>query len=100
MNAKRKSDKVKIRLTLDVAYELNGENAVEVMSCLRRRCERAIGEGLLTGELDTEVEEDSLSVVIVPDPLPETEMAEIMAERVENIVTEMRERIDGNAGIS
>ncbi|MCK6390844.1 MAG: hypothetical protein L6Q40_07450 [Azonexus sp.] len=44
-------------MTLDVTYCLNGENATEMVGRLRRMCERAIGEGMLTGETDAEVDE-------------------------------------------
>lgn len=58
---------VKVRLTLDVTYSLNGENATEMVGRLERMCERAIGEGMLTGETDAEVEEHSMFAVILPD---------------------------------
>ena len=78
------SDRVTLRLTLDVTYDLNGENAVEMVKNLRRLCERAIGEGMLTGESDAEVEEHSMEVVIQPEDLTEDELADFMRERIEN----------------
>ena len=51
------TETIKVRLTLDVTYDLNGENATEMVGRLRRMCERAIGEGMLTGETDAEVDE-------------------------------------------
>lgn len=75
---------VNVRLTLDVTYDLNGENAVEMVSRLRKMCERAIGEGMLTGETDAEVEEYSMDVVIPPEPLSEEEIADFMRHRIEN----------------
>lgn len=63
------SETVTVRLTLDVTYSLNGENATEMVSLLRKMCERAIGEGMLTGESDAEVEECSMHAVIQPKPL-------------------------------
>lgn len=44
------TETIKVHLTLDVTYDLNGENATEMLGRLRRMCERAIGEGMLTGE--------------------------------------------------
>jgi len=58
---------VRMRLTFDVTYSLNGENATEVANNLRKMCERAVGEGMLTGEMDAEVEEHSIEVVIEPE---------------------------------
>jgi hypothetical protein len=55
-------DLCRIRLTLDVTYRLNGENIAEMQKNLRRMVERAIGEGLLTGETDAEVDEYSMEV--------------------------------------
>ncbi len=73
-----------MRLTLNITYDLNGENAVEMVSHLRKMCERAIGEGMLTGETDAEVEEYSMDAVIHPEPLSEEELADFMRRRIEN----------------
>lgn len=73
-----------MRLTLDVTYALNGENASEMVSRLRKMCERAIDEGMLTGETDAEVEEYSMDAVIQPETLSEDELASFMLHRIEN----------------
>lgn len=78
------SETVTVRLTLDVTYSLNGENATEMVSRLRQMCERAIGEGMLTGESDAEVEDYSVSAVIQPEPLSEVELSDFMLQRIEN----------------
>lgn len=78
------SDTVTMRLTVDVTYSLNGENATEINSLLRRQCERAIGNGLLTGESDAEVESHSVEVTIAPEALSEDELASFMLQRIEN----------------
>lgn len=78
------SEAVKIRLTLDVTYALNGENATEMVSRLRKMCERAIGEGMLTGESDAEVEEYSMDAVIEPEALSEDDLTDFMLDRIEN----------------
>ena len=75
---------VKVRLTLDVTYSLNGENATEMVGRLRKMCERAIGEGMLTGETDAEAEEYSMDAAIQPEPLSEDELADFMLQRIEN----------------
>lgn len=77
-------EKLQVRLTMDVTYCLNGENSIEMTSNLRKMCERAIGEGLLTGETDAEVDNCSVSVAIQPDPLSESELADFMLERIES----------------
>lgn len=74
----------KARLTLDVTYTLNGENSVEMISRLRRMCEQAIGEGMLTGESDAEVEQHSIDVVIRPEPISEEKLSSFMLQRIES----------------
>lgn len=78
------TENVKVRLTLDVTYALNGENPVEMISRLRKMCERAIGEGMLTGETSAEVEEYSMDAVIPPEPLSEEQLSAFMLQRIEN----------------
>lgn len=78
------TETIKVRLTLDVTYELNGENATEMVGRLRRMRERAIGEGMLTGETDAEVNKYSMDAVIQPEPLSEAELANLMLQRIEN----------------
>ena len=83
MKNSNESNRVTLRLTLDITYDLKGENAGEMAKNLRRMCERAIGEGMLTGESDAEVEEDSMEVVIQPEELTEDELADFMRQRIE-----------------
>lgn len=52
-----------LRLTLDVSYCLNGETAAAMRLLLSKLVYRAIGEGLLTGESEAEVEEYSIKVL-------------------------------------
>lgn len=73
-----------IRLTLDVTFLLNGENLEEMSNRLRRMVERAVGEGLLTGETAAEVEKYSMEVTVAPEPLTEDELADFMLRRIEN----------------
>lgn len=47
---------IKLRLTLDVEYELNGEEACFLKNNLESLVFRAMGDGLLTGDSDAEVE--------------------------------------------
>lgn len=83
---------VNARLTLDVAYLLNGEAAPELLVRLRGMCERAIGEGLLTGETAAEVDTWSIDVSAVPSKADrdvlEAQIASFMQQRIE----------DGNLG--
>ena len=48
--------KTKLRLTLDVEYELNGEEVYFLKNNLESLVFRAVGEGLLTGHSEAEVE--------------------------------------------
>jgi hypothetical protein len=74
---------VTARLTLDVTYRLNGENAADVINNLRRLCTRAIEDGMLTGELAVEVDVYSMDVVPKPEALSEEEVADLMMQRIE-----------------
>lgn len=78
------SDTATIRLTVDVTYSLNGEDAAEMASLLKRMCERAIGSGMLTSDTMAEVEEHSISASVTPELLTEDELADYMLERIEN----------------
>lgn len=57
-----------IRLTLDVSYNLNGQNAAHLASLLNDMVARTIGEGLLTGDTAAEVEKHSVSIAVLSDP--------------------------------
>lgn len=107
---------VTARLTLDVTYCLNGEDAADVINNLQRLCTRAIDNGMLTGELAVEVDVYSMDVVPKPEALSEEEVADLMMQRIEggalslediprrlakyglmesiDFTTEMRERIE------
>lgn len=79
---------VKARLTLDVSYVLNGEDPDDVLIRLHKRCERAIGDGMLTGETNAEVATWSIDVSVLPsadvsDAL-EAEIAAFMQQRIED----------------
>ncbi|NPX93941.1 hypothetical protein DZ977_003380 [Pseudomonas aeruginosa] len=79
---------VNARLTLDVTYLLNGEAAPEMLARLQRMCERAIGEGLLTGGTAAEVDTWSIDVSEMPsaadrEPLV-AEIAAFMQQRIED----------------
>ncbi|WP_262522904.1 hypothetical protein [Agrobacterium tumefaciens] len=111
---------VSARLTLDVAYLLNGESASEMLERMRGMCERAIGEGMLTGETAAEVDAWSIAASLSPtaaaDDTLEAGIAAFMRQRIEDgnldaedipvrlsryglmppeaFVSEMRERMD------
>lgn len=75
---------VKVRLTLDVAYVLNGEVAGDLVARLYLMCERAVGNGLLTGDTVAEVEEYAIDVSLPREPLPEDEIADFLRQRIED----------------
>lgn len=78
------TDTATIRLTLDVTYSLNGEDATEMANLLKRMCELAIGSGMLTSDTMAEVEKHSISASVTPELLTEDELADYMLERIEN----------------
>lgn len=75
---------VRLRLTLDVTYTPNGVLVAELIENLQQLCERAIGEGLLTGASAAEVEEHSMAVEPMPDSIPEEDIADWMLNRIES----------------
>lgn len=77
------TEQVRLRLTLDVTYDLNGETIVEMKKNLRRMVEIAIGEGLLTGASYAEVDQYSMKVAEFPDA-DEAEVADFMLQRLES----------------
>lgn len=52
-----------VEAAIKVTYELNGENSIEVVRNLEKLIQRAIGEGILTGELDVTVANYDVNVV-------------------------------------
>lgn len=78
------TDKVRVRLTLDVAYDLNGVDAGAMRDRLYRMCVCAIGDGMLTGETDATVDAYSIDAALVEKPLTEEEVAKFMQQRIEN----------------
>lgn len=76
-------DVERVRLVMDVTYKLNGETAQEMAARLLSMCRRAIGEGLLTGETDAEVEDYSISAKARPD-LDEEATTEFLMTRMLN----------------
>lgn len=80
----RTGENVRVRLTLDVTYDLNGVGAEAMRDRLYRMCVRAIGDGMLTGETDATVEEYSMVAALVAKPLTEEEVAKFMQQRIEN----------------
>ncbi|MGV4935305.1 hypothetical protein ACVCGZ_05750 [Serratia nematodiphila] len=123
-NTQATSEIVNARLTLDVTYLLNGEPVLEMLERLRGLCERAIGEGMLTGETAAEVDtwsiDASLSPSAVVSEAHEAEIAAFIRQRIEDgnldaediparivryglmapeaFVSEMRERMDMDDG--
>ena len=75
---------VKIRLLLDVEYDLNGVDSAEMVQRLTRMCESAIGDGMLTGGTDAEVAEYSMDVTMYPAGIDEDEVADFMLKRIES----------------
>lgn len=55
----------KVRLVLDVNYDLQGETGEDMANTLRRLCERAIGNGMLTGDTAALVDQYSMEAVVV-----------------------------------
>lgn len=60
------TDNAVIELKMRVSYSLNGESAELMRQNLQRLVERSIGEGMLTGKTEAEVDEYSMEVNVLP----------------------------------
>lgn len=70
-------------LTLDVTYLLNGASPEVVLENLRQLCDRAIGEGMLTGYSEAEVDEYTVNVTAYQADLDEDQLTGFFADRIE-----------------
>lgn len=75
---------VRMRLTLDVTYSLNGEAPEDMGHRLKNAAESAIQNGILTGDSAAEVEEYSMDVMETEEPLSEEEVTAFMRQRIED----------------
>lgn len=63
-----KNDEIaRVKLTIDVAYELNEETAEDMRDFLERAAFRAIGNGMLSGDTSAVVDNYRLNVDVVPE---------------------------------
>lgn len=74
----------RVRLTLDVCYELNGQAPEAMVDHLLRAVERATGNGLLTGDTPATVDEHACTVTLCEAPLDPDDLAAFMLDRIEN----------------
>lgn len=73
----------RIRLTLDIDYDLNGEPASDMMTRLQNMVARAYGNGDLTQDTPAEVISHEVVAVERPEPLSEDRLSAFMLERIE-----------------
>lgn len=73
-----------VRLTLDVTYSLNGEDAEELIARLVRAVEHSIGEGMLTGTTASEVDTFTVKAGTRQPPPSESEISSFMLSRIES----------------
>lgn len=77
-------EKLKLRLTVDVQYDLNGEDPDVLVAYLEKMVARAIGDGLLTGASEAEVDTHAVRVDEVPETPDEDALTRCLADRLEN----------------
>lgn len=76
---------VRLQLVLDVTYSPNGETTKVLAENLEHLVQRAVGEGLLTGDLAAEVEEHEAKVIEIEDELVDRdEVRDYLTDVVEN----------------
>ena len=75
---------LKVRLTLDVAYQLNGEEPNDMLNRLLELVQQAIGNGMLTGSTAAETEAYSVDAVVLPEPLAEEDIASYLSHQIED----------------
>lgn len=73
-----------MRLVLDINYVPFGVDAETLKGLLHKMCMNAIGNGMLTGHTEAEVDGYSLEILEVPEPLSEEELSSFMLDRIEN----------------
>lgn len=110
----------RIRLTLDIDYDLNGEPASDMMARLQNMVARAFGNGEFTQDTPAEVISHEVVVAERPEPLSEGQLSAFMLERIEegqllpeeiptrlaryglmepaDFISEMRERMGNRVG--
>lgn len=86
----KNDDRASIELYLRVDYKLNGESPECMKENLERVVNRAIGDGLLTGNSAAEVESFKDGVEILSN-LTEDELTDFMYDRIENGQLEMED---------
>jgi hypothetical protein len=79
----RGKESSRLRLVLDVEYNLNGDSIEAMQNNLRRLVDLAVEEGLLTGSGNAEVEDYSTNVYVCPD-ISEDELADYFAAQIED----------------
>jgi hypothetical protein len=72
----------RLRLVLDVEYNLNGERIEQMKGLLRKLVAHAVGEGLLTGDSSAEVDQYSVNVFEHPK-ISEDELSNYFAAQIE-----------------
>ncbi len=75
MNSIHNQTHARVRLTIDVAYTLNGESASLLADGLEHACAHSIAHGLLTGSSAATVDGHTVAAVVMPLPLSEEEVA-------------------------
>lgn len=83
-NELKSPEVVSVRLTLDVTYTPNSVTIAQLVEHLRRACDQAIGDGLLTGDTDAEVLEHSFRVGTLPTSPDEEAVAQFLSEKIIN----------------
>lgn len=75
VNTEQTQTHAKVRLTIDVAYTLNGESAALLADGLEHACAHSIAHGLLTGSSAACVDTHTVAAVVLHPPLSEEEVA-------------------------
>lgn len=83
LSPSRPTETARLRLVLDVTYDLNGEDTNIMKRRLYRAVEYAIGEGLLTGSTSAEVDEYSMDVAEFPE-VDEDALIDFFVQQIED----------------
>lgn len=75
---------VRMQLVLDVTYIPNGVSADDLRDTLSSMVQRAIGNGLLTGDSAAEIDAYETAITTAPEPLSEKAMSDFMLRRIED----------------
>lgn len=76
--------KARLRVTLDILADLNGVQLTHFKESLESNVNSAIGNGMITGHSEVEVDQRVLTVLEVPEALTEEQITAFMRQQIQD----------------